>query len=139
MALRQRIQVYKTSSHFWSIVVGRSFNELYQYAICGDHLHSGGCFSGGGHFALFSNAGRERAAKAAAQRVYPEQYTTLSVNWIHCLALTGTFWAPLLFSWSAIQSGYSFAWPLIGLVSFCIIITSLLVATRKAVITSSTS
>jgi MFS family permease len=95
-------------------------------------------FSGGGLFALFSNAGRERAAKAAALGVYPEQYATLSVNWIHCIALTGTFWAPLLFSWSAIQSGYSFAWPLIGLVSFSIVITSLLIATRKEVITRRT-
>jgi MFS family permease len=85
-------------------------------------------FVGGGLFTLLSNAGRERVATSKGE--HEVEYTTLSVNWIHAIALTGTFWAPILFSSSAIQSGYSTAWPLIGILSFAIIATSVLIGYR---------
>ena len=91
-------------------------------------------FAGGGLFALFSNAGRGSVVARAAKGGHPIEYSTLSVNWIHCIALTGTFWAPLLFSLSAAQSGFPVAWPLIGLVSFGIIIGTALAGYRKHII-----
>lgn len=91
-------------------------------------------FSGGGLFTLFSNAGREKISLGAASGKYHKEYVTLSVNWIHCIALTGTFWAPILFSMSAATSGYQVAWPLIGLISFAIIIGTALTGYRKQMI-----
>ena len=46
-------------------------------------------FVGGGLFTLLSNAGRERVANSEGE--HKVEYTTLSVNWIHAIALTGTF------------------------------------------------
>jgi MFS family permease len=80
-------------------------------------------FVGGGLFTLLSNAGRERAVtgKQDHNRI---EYTTLSVNWVHAIALVGTIWAPIFFSSSVLQYGYSTAWPLIGALSFGIIIVT---------------
>jgi MFS family permease len=74
-------------------------------------------FVGGGLFTLLSNAGRERAASGQEEH-HRVEYTTLSVNWVHAIALTGTFWAPIFFSTSIVQYGYSTAWPLMGTLSF---------------------
>lgn len=86
-------------------------------------------FVGGGLFTILSNAARERSASGQGEHHRPE-YATLSVNWIHAIAVTGTFWAPILFSTAAIQYGYQTAWPLIGTLSFGIMIISSLVILR---------
>jgi hypothetical protein len=75
-----------------------------------------------------SNAGRERVVTGEAK--HRVEYATLSVNWVHAIALTGTFWAPILFSSSVTQYGYSVAWPLIGTLSFAIIAASVFLAHR---------
>lgn len=86
-------------------------------------------FVGGGLFTLLSNAGRERVAGGKSE--HRVEYTTLSVNWVHAIALTGTFWAPILFSSSTIQYGYSTAWPLMGVLSFAVIATSVFLGHRR--------
>ena len=59
------------------------------------------------------------------------EYSTLSINWVHAIAVTGVLWAPILFSSSAIQYGYVTAWPVIGLSSFTIIIAFLAFGHRR--------
>lgn len=86
-------------------------------------------FVGGGLFTLLSNAGRERVSIGKGE--HKVEYTTLSVNWVHAIALTGTFWAPILFSSSAVQSGYATAWSVIGASSFVIMIASLAFGYRR--------
>lgn len=86
-------------------------------------------FSGGGLFTLFSNAARERSMRMSGGR--KPEYSTLSINWVHAIALTGVLWAPILFSSSAIQYGYVTAWPLIGASSLAIIVASLAFGYRR--------
>lgn len=85
-------------------------------------------FAGGGLFTILSNAARERVSSRKSDS--PQEYTTLSVNWIHAIALTGTFWAPLLFSSFVIQFGYHIAWPIIGALSFALVVTFSAVGNR---------
>jgi MFS family permease len=87
-------------------------------------------FAGSGLFTLLSNKARERVV-ASGEVQHNLEYTTLSVNWIHAIAVTGTFWAPILFSSSAIQFGYPLAWPLIGVLSFVIISASLFLGYKR--------
>lgn len=42
-------------------------------------------------------------------RVVPE-YESLSVAWVNCISLTGSFWPPILFSFFASSFGYTAAW-----------------------------
>jgi MFS family permease len=77
-------------------------------------------FAGGGLFTLLSNSAQERVSRGKGK--HSLEYTTLSVNWVHCIALMGTFWAPILFSASVLEFGYSTAWPMIGAISFAIIL-----------------
>jgi MFS family permease len=86
-------------------------------------------FIGGGLFTLLSNAARERVATGMGK--HKLEYTTLSVNWVHAIALTGTFWAPILFSSSALQYGYEIAWPLIGALSFALIVGFVILGYRS--------
>lgn len=80
-------------------------------------------FSGGGLFTLFSNAARERSIRMSGGQGL--EYSTLSINWVHAIALTGVLWAPILFSSTALQHGYPIAWPLIGASSFVIMIATM--------------
>lgn len=77
-------------------------------------------FIGGGLFTLLSNAARERVATGIGK--YKLEYTTLSVNWVHAIALTGTFWAPVIFSSAALGYGYGIAWISIAAISFALIL-----------------
>jgi MFS family permease len=77
-------------------------------------------FIGSGLFTLLSNAARERVATGIGK--HKLEYTTLSVNWVHAIALTGTFWAPVVFSSAALDYGYGIAWSLIGAISFALIL-----------------
>jgi hypothetical protein len=85
--------------------------------------------SGGGLFTLLSNAARERVATGMGK--HKLEYTTLSVNWVHAIALTGTFWAPIVFSSSALQYGYEIAWPVIGALSFALIVGFVMLGYRS--------
>jgi MFS family permease len=76
-------------------------------------------FAGSGLFALLSNGAREILSSGKVE------YTTLSINWVHAIALTGTFWAPILFSSVAIQYGYATSWATIGITSFILIVACL--------------
>lgn len=87
-------------------------------------------FIGGGLFTLLSNAARERVATGV--RKHKLEYTTLSVNWVHAIALTGTFWAPILFSSAALEYGYGIAWTLIGAISFAIILSFSLIERHRS-------
>jgi ACDE family multidrug resistance protein len=86
-------------------------------------------FIGGGLFTLLSNAARERVATATGK--HKLEYTTLSVNWVHAIALTGTFWAPILSSSSALQYGYQIAWHIIGALSFALIVGFVIIGLRS--------
>jgi MFS family permease len=86
-------------------------------------------FIGGGLFTLLSNAARERVATGTGK--HKLEYTTLSVNWVHAIALTGTFWAPIVFSSSALQYGYQIAWPIIGALSFALIVGFVILGYRS--------
>jgi MFS family permease len=77
-------------------------------------------FIGGGLFTLLSNAARERVATGTGK--HRLEYTTLSVNWVQAVALTGAFWVPFVFSSSALEYGYEIAWPMIGALSFSLIV-----------------
>jgi MFS family permease len=87
-------------------------------------------FIGGGLFTLLSNAAREKVATGV--RKHKLEYTTLSVNWVHAIALTGTFWAPVVFSSAALKYGYGIAWTLIGAVSFAIILSFSLIERHRS-------
>jgi len=87
-------------------------------------------FSGGGMFALFSNAARARIFANDKINSRHTAFATLSVNWVHAIALTGTFWVPLLFAFSTQSQGYTTSWPLVGAVSFVIIVAFQLVGKR---------
>ncbi len=105
-----------------TMLLGISLNyfQAIEFAIASTFIVG---FAGAGLFTLLSNAGRERVATGKLEH-HRVEYTTLSVNWVHGIALTGTIWAPILFSTSALQYGYSTAWPLVGALSFGIIIVA---------------
>jgi MFS family permease len=77
-------------------------------------------FAAGGLFTLLSNSAVERVSSAKSQ--HGLENITLSVNWVHSIALASTFWAPILFSASVLQFGYSTAWTLIDTISFVLIL-----------------
>jgi hypothetical protein len=81
-------------------------------------------------FTLLSNAARERVVTGV--RKHKLEYTTLSVNWVHAIALTGTFWAPVVFSSAALEYGYGTAWTLIGAISFAIILSFSLIERHRS-------
>jgi MFS family permease len=83
-------------------------------------------FAGGGLFTLLTSISRERVATGQKEH-HRVEYITLSVNWVHAIALTGTFWAPILFSTSALQYGYAYAWPLLGIISVSIMTGALVI------------
>jgi MFS family permease len=87
-------------------------------------------FIGGGLFTLLSNAAREKVAAGSGK--HKLEYTTLSVNWVHAIALTGTFWAPVVFSSAALGYGYGIAWTLIGAMSFALILIFSLIERHRS-------
>lgn len=60
-------------------------------------------------------------------------YETLPVSWVNGISLVGSFWAPVLFSYSAIGLGYSQAWLVIGLASIPLVVPVLLMNRRGTV------
>ena len=60
------------------------------------------------------------AAAREANRFGPE-YETLAVSWVNGISLFSDFIPPLLFSYFAIQFGYSFAWLCMALLAFVLI------------------
>jgi MFS family permease len=64
------------------------------------------------------SAARERAR---ANKLDPE-YETLAVSWVNSISLSGDFVPPLLFSYLAIQYGYSPAWLCLALLTFVLMI-----------------
>jgi MFS family permease len=56
------------------------------------------------------------AAAREANKLGPE-YDTLTIGWVNSLQLSGTFVSPLLFSYSAIEFGYGYAWLCIALLA----------------------
>jgi MFS family permease len=60
------------------------------------------------------------AAAREANRFDPE-YETLAVSWVNSISLFGDFVSPLLFSYFAIQFGYSFAWLCLASLAFVLI------------------
>jgi len=87
-------------------------------------------FIGGGLFTLLSNAAREKVAAGSGK--HKLEYTTLSVNWVHAIALTGTFWAPVVFSSAALGYSYGIAWTLIGAISFALILIFSLIERHRS-------
>jgi MFS family permease len=72
------------------------------------------------------------AAAREANRFDPE-YETLAVSWVNSVSLFGDFVSPLLFSYFAIQFGYSFAWLCLASLAFVLIFPVLFskASTRK--------
>jgi MFS family permease len=72
------------------------------------------------------------AAAREANRFDPE-YETLAVSWVNSVSLFGDFVSPLLFSYFAIQFGYSFAWLCLASLAFMLIFPVLFskASTRK--------
>ncbi len=85
-------------------------------------------FSAGGLFTLFTNTARQRSLDPNAG-INP-QFSTLSLNWIHAIALAGTLWAPIVFSATAVKFGYSVAWPMLGVIAFVILLVLLFLNIR---------
>jgi MFS family permease len=67
-----------------------------------------------------------------AQQVHigKPEYKTLSLAWINGIALIGSFWIPLLFSFLVIHSGYEMAWLSGGVASFLLILPILVFSMR---------
>jgi len=72
------------------------------------------------------------AAAREANKFDPE-YETLGVSWVNSISLFGDFVPPLLFSYFAIQFGYSFAWLCLASLAFVLIFPVLFsrTSTRK--------
>jgi MFS family permease len=51
-----------------------------------------------------------------------KEYETLAVSWVNSISLFGDFVSPLLFSYFAVQYGYSPAWLYLAVLSFALII-----------------
>jgi MFS family permease len=51
-----------------------------------------------------------------------KEYETLAVSWVNSISLFGDFVSPLLFSYFAVQYGYSPAWLYLAVLSFVLII-----------------
>jgi len=69
------------------------------------------------------------AARAANK--LDQEYETLAVSWVNSISLFGDFAPPLLYSYFAIQYGYSSAWSYMAVLSFLLIIPLLLKKTPK--------
>jgi len=63
------------------------------------------------------------AARAANK--LDKEYETLAVSWVNSISLFGDFVPPLLYSYFAIQYGYSLAWLYIGILAFMLMIPPL--------------
>lgn len=92
-------------------------------------------FAGGGLFTLLSNSARESIAGGKSR--HRLEYTQFSVNWVHSIALTGTFWSPILFSTLAANYSYPASWATIGAISFVILIIFGFLAKSNRFLTSS--
>jgi MFS family permease len=65
-------------------------------------------------------------AAAREANMFGPEYETLAVSWVNSISLFGDFAPPLLFSYFAIQFGYSVAWLCLAALSFILIIPVLL-------------
>jgi MFS family permease len=65
------------------------------------------------------------SAARAANRL-DQEYETLAVSWVNSISLFGNFVPPLLYSYFAVQYGYSFAWLYMAVLSFLLFIPILL-------------
>jgi len=65
------------------------------------------------------------AAAREANRFGPE-YETLTVSWVNSVSLFGDFVPPLIFSYFAIELGYSFSWLFLAFLSFALILPMLI-------------
>jgi len=59
------------------------------------------------------------------------EYETLAVSWVNGISLFGSFWTPVLFSYSAIGFGYSTAWFVSGLASVPLVLPVLALRAKK--------
>lgn len=108
-----------------TLIVGVSLNALMStHATLASTIMVG--FAGGGLFVLFSNAARQ-GALTKSETNGSSQYSTMSINYVHSIGMTGVLWVPVLFSSIASAYGYALAWPVIGLCS-CILLFSALSA-----------
>lgn len=58
------------------------------------------------------------------------QYETLAVSWVNGILLLGSFWTPVLFSYSAIGFGYPVAWLASGMASLPFLLPVLILRAR---------
>jgi MFS family permease len=65
------------------------------------------------------------SAARAANRL-DQEYETLAVSWVNSISLFGNFVPPLLYSYFAVQYGYSFAWLCMAFLSFLLFVPILL-------------
>ena len=61
------------------------------------------------------------------------EYETLAVSWVNGITLFGSFWTPILFSYSALGFGYPVAWFVSGLASLPLLIPILALRLRKRI------
>jgi MFS family permease len=70
------------------------------------------------------------SAARAANRL-DREYETLAVSWVNSISLFGDFVPPLLYSYFAVQYGYSLAWLYTAVLSFLLIIPLILNKAQK--------
>jgi MFS family permease len=79
---------------------------------------AGGVVSGFGYTAAFAGARDLNKAE--------KEYDGLSVAWVNCISLSGSFWVPLLYSYIAETGGYQSAWLGCAVLSLLFVIPLLL-------------
>jgi predicted MFS family arabinose efflux permease len=109
---RNAKQLLFASGTLMALGVGLAFfGTVYAAALSGVLV---GLASGAGYTFGFS-AARE------ANKLDPE-YETLAVSWVNSISLFGDFVPPLLFSFFAIQYGYSIAWLYLAMIAFALML-----------------